>query len=831
MPRSITGNQLQLSIAQLDLYEIGVTTLTATTAFITTENASTINVSTVNVDTINVSNGFNISHINLVTANVSTANVSTVNSSTINSSSSTIITMNSTTSNISTANISTSNSSTKNASTSNASTSNASTSNASTLVAINGTITTMNSTTGNVSTANISTTNSSTINASTSTIITMNSTTGNVSTVNSSTNNSSTINGDTSTITTMNSTTSNISTANLSTINASNINIDDFTINDVNVSHINASYYNSSTNDWYIDGTDTDTMLLKAQNRSVAEYTTPFKATTKDTANKTSCWLEVEGNISNTTDFRNCGIYFSNYKPGGLENIIGGIGGKVTNSTSNIGRLEFYCQGTVETNISNVDKVGHFASDEFNSTVNIVGQSNLSIGGVTTFNGLVNMSKDLTSTADFQCRDIQSTRNMSGTYLYLEYDGAQDFYSNPLQLYDPNGVCYQSIIGSQSNTGTFASVLNFGNASNGVFANASSIGRIASYYDTASTGIGRIVISMKQADATHDNVLQCHHNGNVSVANNLTVQNNANISGVINVTGDVNMSANMVTQGDIQFADGTPTDTTIDERNLTENTIFSRCFHFECDSNYRDFYMGLVGDGATNSNEFCIGANAGGTPDPNMLMTMASNGLMRLYRAPQIQYVPVNYIQQYSAQVSNISYNNLSNGSALIDEWSTSQKRSNDVGGLDCFSTNNTGTSGWRLFLSNANYVGLWRFEGRVTIYNNTDTNLEFVLDWALDGGTTSAVSLQNSLTSATRQNAQTYYQFGYDRVLINGRRAHTMKFKKSIYLSATTDDVYIRVWCGTGTNSDLTHTLTNSQYEVLDMDIEISFLGVEDWN
>jgi microcystin-dependent protein len=110
-------------------------------------------------------------------------------------------------------------------------------------------------------------------------------------------------------------------------------------------------------------------------------------------------------------------------------------------------------------------------------------------------------------------------------------------------------------------------------------------------------------------------------------------------------------------------------DTTIDTLNQADynNFKFNKLIEILPNNNvYRTFYIGSVGDNATSSNHFCVGVNAGGDPDPNIIFSLSSSNAY-FYGVKQ-PLVPVGAVQIYAGLSNNIPVGYLLCNGALVSK-------------------------------------------------------------------------------------------------------------------------------------------------------------------
>ena len=122
--------------------------------------------------------------------------------------------------------------------------------------------------------------------------------------------------------------------------------------------------------------------------------------------------------------------------------------------------------------------------------------------------------------------------------------------------------------------------------------------------------------------------------------------------------------------------DNNQQDTSIDNP-INSLNRFSKNIHFKNSStSYRNFFIGLIGDGTNNTNQLAFCVNQGGSPDPNIIMSMTNDNVFfggRIYIEQVYPYgstvlipnIETSTISNLNTKISGIDSSIASNSSSI----------------------------------------------------------------------------------------------------------------------------------------------------------------------
>ena len=131
-------------------------------------------------------------------------------------------------------------------------------------------------------------------------------------------------------------------------------------------------------------------------------------------------------------------------------------------------------------------------------------------------------------------------------------------------------------------------------------------------------------INLQNQITNNDNDIIALQNEDINLQNQITSND-----------GDITNLQNQITNNDDEIHDSfimtcTNVDSSIDNKltrssHVNTHSYFHKCIQFNA-SNYRNYYIGLLGDNTTNNNQFAICGDGGGGNDPNVICAFDDGG-------------------------------------------------------------------------------------------------------------------------------------------------------------------------------------------------------------
>jgi hypothetical protein len=334
--------------------------------------------------------------------------------------------------------------------------------------------------------------------------------------------------------------------------------------------------------------------------------------------------IEIRGARNSSTSYKNSEMLFSNYdRDNSTTNIMGSIFGIMTDATNNYGSLNFGTAAdgtTISTRMTILPdgKVGIATPTpqselDVNGTISVTGTGKYKLDNQT----IIKNNNDA-ATPDIYAnfRVIQNISMSDG--MYINY-GSLGTTAADLRFY-ANSTTQRMIIKADTGyigiaTTTPQELLHVGNTST----NADTYIKVQSQASYKS-GIKYLGAN---ADTWHT-----HHDDPTN-----TFRIGKDTSEYLTITSDGKVGIGTIAPDSTLHIYDAVVDTSIDytiDPDTTTYTHFDKSIQLSRSSAYRDYYIGIVGNNTTNTNLLAFAANGSGGNDPNIGMTMGSDGEVKI---------------------------------------------------------------------------------------------------------------------------------------------------------------------------------------------------------
>ena len=264
--------------------------------------------------------------------------------------------------------------------------------------------------------------------------------------------------------------------------------------------------------------------------------------------------------------------------------------------------------------------------------------SNISISGNTISSTDTNTTYDVASNGGLAL-------NTSTNEFSLDFTNLNSGFTIPQRVTIENDTVSQLIVKTSSGSGFDAGITIRGARSGSTSAaqaqlrfenndyqvGVRDLGEISGVVTNHNTNVGGLSFYNFSNGSARTTAMTMNNNGRFHFGSSFQDTYKLQVTGSTNITGDLIVGGNADVNGSITSIDAS-TDSDINNpfntvfTSANGYTVFDKCIELKRTSNYRDYYLGLLGNNTSNNNVFAIGADGGGSPDPDVLFAINHAG-------------------------------------------------------------------------------------------------------------------------------------------------------------------------------------------------------------